>query len=199
MCERFYKEFRENVLGWLYTLTEEQGQEVINLVGAGEEYSAEEFSTPYNFFESVADYGLFWKYFGGYMHPTAGILGRFNDEHNIKCALESCWEAFGGGQYSFLSDFFDTVAYKLGGYESPESYFEEVAYGGCASAVSGWTVYDDENKCFYIEHIDDLEAYFEDMQQNYGAIKNEDGLRHYTLVCWRVYEDFCRVLRTSMD
>ena len=83
-------------------------------------------------------------------------------------------------------------------YDTPYGFFHDLSYGGCVSGMIGMFVYHSDCKRFYIEHIDDLEAFVEDFEEELGEpIQNKDHQPHYTFTCWLCYEELAyRIART---
>lgn len=54
----------------------------------------------------------------------------------------------------------------------------------------GMLIYNSDCKRIYIEHIDDMEEYAEQIYEEAGFISNKNGAPHYTHICWLCYEEF---------
>lgn len=93
-------------------------------------------------------------------------------------------------RYDFVDEMIDNMADECNGYDRPLDFFKDIQTGGCAGyCVHGFT-YNADCKDFYIEHIDDMELYVEELEAEMGSpIANRDKLPHYVFVCWLVYED----------
>ena len=60
-------------------------------------------------------------------------------------------------------------------------------------------VYHDDCKEFYIKHIDDLEDYVIDIEEQIGEpVRNTYKLPRYTFVVWLCFEELCRELYVSI-
>lgn len=92
-------------------------------------------------------------------------------------------------QPSFVDDFIDNMAAEIEGYDYPLGFFEDLQRGGCQSGMVGFLIYNSNCKRIYIEHIDDMEEWKNLMEDEMGAIKNEQHLPHYTFMCWLCYEE----------
>lgn len=107
-------------------------------------------------------------------------------------------------EYSFKEDFIKIIVEHCEGYngtpkEKLKSFFGDMQHGGCVSGMIGCFIYHSDNKEFYIKHIDDLEYYKEDLEENIGdAIENKNKLPHYTFMVWLCFEEFCYNLYTSI-
>ena len=53
----------------------------------------------------------------------------------------------------------------------------------------GMLIYNSDCKRIYIEHIDDMEEYAEQIYEEAGFISNKNGAPHYTHICWLCYEE----------
>ena len=92
-------------------------------------------------------------------------------------------------QPSFAADFIDNMASEIEGYDYPLGFFEDLQRGGCQSGMVGFLIYNSDCKRIYIEHIDDMEEWKNLMEDEMGAIQNEQHLPHYTFMCWLCYEE----------
>lgn len=103
--------------------------------------------------------------------------------------------------YSFGEDFVEDMAMHITGYTSPLSFFKDLAYGGCISGMIGMLVYNTNCKEIYVENIDDMERFKEELEGDMGgSISNRNQLPHYTFVAWLCYEEFAqRIARTLWE
>jgi len=104
---------------------------------------------------------------------------------------------------SFSEEFNHIIINKCEGYgknkEALKSFFEDLQKGGCISGIVGDFIYHADNKKFYIEHIEDLEAFKEDLEESYGEpIANRHKIVHYTFVVWLCFEEYCYQLYNSI-
>lgn len=92
-------------------------------------------------------------------------------------------------KYDFAEELIEDMAYYCDGYSTPEGFFQDLQHGGCASGMVGMFIYHSDCKKFYIKHIDDMEAFMEDWEEEIGeSCKNSQKLPHYTWLCWFCYE-----------
>jgi len=76
--------------------------------------------------------------------------------------------------------------------EALKSFFEDLQHGGCISGMIGEFIYHADNKAFYIKHIEDLEDFKQELENNIGEpIKNRHNLVHYTFIVWLCFEEYC--------
>lgn len=101
-------------------------------------------------------------------------------------------------KYDFVDELIEDMAEHACNYCNPHGFFHDLSYGGCSSGMIGMFIYHDDCKKFYINHIDDLEAFVEDFEEELGeCIPNKNHQPHYTFVCWLCYEEFAhRIGRT---
>ena len=98
--------------------------------------------------------------------------------------------------YSFAEDFASIINDKAEDYdrlkdyqENLKGFLEDLRYGGCMSGIIGEFIYNTDIKEFYIKHLDDLEEFKNELEENLGEIKNTD-LPHYTFIVWLCFEEF---------
>jgi hypothetical protein len=105
---------------------------------------------------------------------------------------------------SFVNDFNAIISDHATNYdgkakEQLKSFFNDLQHGGCISGMIGEFIYHNDCKAFYIKHIDDLEEFKTDLENNIGeAIKNRYELPHYTFVVWLCFEEFCNNIYNNM-
>lgn len=106
-----------------------------------------------------------------------------NDDPAPDFARECCFEMAG----------------KAEGYSDPLTYFNDLHRSGCASDMVSMFIYNTDCKQFYIEHIDDMEEYIEQIEEETGAaIKNRNKLPHYTFVCWVCFKELAFSIARSL-
>lgn len=75
------------------------------------------------------------------------------------------------------------------------SFFNDLQHGGCISGMIGEFIYHADCKDFYIKHIDALESFKEELEEQIGeVITNRHSQPHYTFMCWLCFEEYCYVL-----
>jgi hypothetical protein len=120
----------------------------------------------------------------------------FEDEDNTFESFNEFLEGFNycGEELSFEEVFKKIVSYGVNesGYDKPQSFFEDLQHGGCISGMISEFIYTSDIKKFYIEHMDDLEWMFEDIETSVGEpIPNRHKLPRPTFVVWVVFEEWC--------
>lgn len=91
---------------------------------------------------------------------------------------------------SFAEEYLRDMANHIEGYDNPLGFFKDLQHGGCQSGMIGMLIYNSDCKRIYIEHIDDMEDYVEQIYEETGYVKNENHIPHYTLISWICYEEF---------
>ena len=94
-------------------------------------------------------------------------------------------------KYDFAKDFLEDMAYNADGYNNPLEFFQDLQHGGCMSGMIGMIIYNDDCKKFYIEHIDSLEFFFDDLEKELGEpIQKKDCYPYrYVFICHLCYEE----------
>lgn len=72
--------------------------------------------------------------------------------------------------------------------EALKGFFNDLQNGGCQSGFINEFIYHNSCKEFYIKHIDALEDFKTEMEEQ---IKNRLELPHYTFMCWLCFEEYC--------
>lgn len=99
--------------------------------------------------------------------------------------------------YSFNQEFNDIILTHAINYDGNaknklKSFFEDLQHGGCISGLIGEFVYHSDCKEFYINHIEDLEDFKMELDNQIGEpINNRDKIVHYTFIVWLVFEEYC--------
>lgn len=107
-------------------------------------------------------------------------------------------------EYSFKEDFCRIIIDKCEGYDGKpkdklKAFFTDLQRGGCISGMIGEFIYHSDCKEFYINHLEDLEEYKTELEENIGeAIENRHKLVHYTFVVWLCFEEFCYSLYSEI-
>lgn len=90
---------------------------------------------------------------------------------------------------SFAKEFVEDMVYHAQDYETPLGFFKDLQYG-CVSGLIGMLIYNYDCKRIYIEHMDDMEQYKEEIEGELGEpIANRHQAPHYTFLCWLCYEE----------
>ena len=75
---------------------------------------------------------------------------------------------------------------------SLRSFLEDLQHSGCISGLIGEFIYHNDCKEFYIKHIDALEDFKTELEEEMGEpIANRHNAPHYTFMCWLCFEEYC--------
>lgn len=115
-------------------------------------------------------------------------------------ALSTAASQAGLDQYSFSDEFIDLISGKIqcSGEYCGKSFFEDLAYGGCVSGMIGGLVYYSETKEMYINHMDDIERFISDLQEEFGEPIGLTDPRYNSAV-WLVFEEYSRRINDYFD
>ncbi len=184
--------FDEYVLCWWHEFIGTHPDELKRLMQTfiGEEETItdylEEGETPYDWLSAkdnaneIYTHFFGWeaehRYFDDLPDTTGFVLGMFK---------QACTD-----QYDYVDELLEDMAEHVVGYDTPYGFFHDLSYGGCSSGMIGMFIYNDDCKRFYIDHIDDMEAFVEEFEGELGEpIRNKGHLPHYTFICWVCYEE----------
>lgn len=183
--------FDEFVLDWFHTMvdeaTEERVTKIVSILGCRRESADEnrEFLMELNNGREIWD-NLFAPNSVG---AEAHVISEDERATMIAAALDQAVIEL-RHDYDWAEDLIDDMVYYCADYNCPISFFEDLAEGGCQSGMIGMFVYNSDCKAFYVEHIDDMEGFKEDFEDELGMpITNKEGLPHYTFMCWLCYEE----------
>lgn len=195
------KTFDEYVLDWWHDYLDEAEEHTLkalmeDLIGEEEtidDYIPEDADTPHDWLiaNMTAD-EIFAKYFG--FGNDGGCPDDMPDSAEfIYQMLKENASWFNGDTSvlpSFAEDYLRDMANHIEGYDNPLGFFEDLQHGGCSSGKIGMLIYNSDCKRIYIENIDDMEDYVEQMREVFEDIKNENYIPHYTFISWICYEEF---------
>ena len=186
--------FEQYVLSWWteYVEDHQADQKRLMELFIGEEETVEDYldegETPYDWLiakdESNADeiYSHFFGYsadrslFDDLPDTTTFLIGMFKQAYTEK--------------YDFVDELIEDMAGHAENYDTPHGFFHDLSYGGCSSGMIGMFIYHTDCKRFYIQHIDDLEEFVQDFEEEIGEpVKNQNRQPHYTFICWLCYEE----------
>lgn len=125
----------------------------------------------------------------------------------MKNILKLIEESSNYQNYSFAKLFNQIIINKVQDYdnlnedkkECLKSFLEDVSKGGCQSGMISDFIYHADCKTFYIAHIDDLEEFKEEYEEQIGInIENRQKLPHYTFMCWLTFDEYCYNIYTNL-
>jgi hypothetical protein len=115
----------------------------------------------------------------------------------MKTSLKNLLDKSNNVTYSFADEFNTIIEYQIDGYDGKtkdklKSFFYDLQKGGCMSGIIGDFIYHSDCKNFYIKHIEDLEDFKEELEDQLGEpIQNRHKIVHYTFVVWLCFEEYC--------
>lgn len=199
------KTFEEFTLDWWHNYLSEADEATLkalmeNLIGEGkaiDKYISKDAENPYNWlYANMTDANkIYSKYFGfdngGFcpdnMPDTEEFVYQMLKE-NADWFIHR-YPSQQGTLPSFAEIFLRDMANHITGYNNPEGFFKDLQQG-CSSGIIEMLIYNSDCKQIYIEHIDDIEEYAEQIYEEIGYVVNKDRLPHYTFICWMCYEEF---------
>lgn len=202
------KTFDEYVLDWWHCYLDEAEEHTLkalmeNLIGEEEtigDYIPGDAESPREWLrENMTADQIYEKYFGfendglcpDNMPDTAEFVYQMLKEN------ASWWNGDTETLPSFAEEFLRDMANHIQCYNSPLGFFQDLQHG-CQSGMIGILIYNSDCKRIYIEHIDDMEEYAEQIYNELGFVENKNHIPHYTLMCWMCYEEFGYQLACSL-
>ena len=187
--------FEKYVLNWWQKFVDSHESEAKRLMELfiGEEETIEDYldegETPYDWLIAKdEDYAeeIYENFFG--YNADRSILA--DDVPDTETFLIGMFKQAYTKKYDFVDELIEDMAGHACNYCTPHGFFHDISYGGCSSGMIGMFIYHSDCKRFYINHIDDLEAFVEDFEEELGErIPNKDHQPRYTFVCWLCYEE----------
>lgn len=186
------KKFNKYVLDWFEEYLDNHKEQQNTIDDLFEEMGYENESlrgceTRFDFLYTLGDADVIYQKILGY-DKTVKFIDDIPDTETF--LTEMFIQCVDTNQYSFAKDFIEDMASHAAGYNLPSGFFKDLAYGGCVSGMIGMLVYNMDCKRLYVEHIDSMEAYKEELEGDLGEpIHNTKHFPHYTFVCWLCYEE----------
>lgn len=101
--------------------------------------------------------------------------------------LDDLMERNGINDYSFSDELKEIFQNHILGYNRGEDFFDDLAYG-CSSGILGEFISHSDTKDFYLRHMDDVDGYIIDLEENYGEPLSL-GEPRFNYAVWAVVED----------
>lgn len=176
--------FDEYVLNWFKELVEDHKEDKKWLEQMTSELGLECDGDFYGFLMSLDNADRLYREIFGWSAQIGPMDGLPDAKSFLTHLFQEAVE-----EYSFTDTMIGDMAEHCLGYDNPKGFFKDLQYGGCASGLVGMFIYNDDCKRFYIEHIEDLETFRRELENELGGlIENKRELPIYTFVCWLCYE-----------
>lgn len=195
--------FEQYVLSWWteYIENHQDDQKRLMELFIGDEETIDDYldegETPYDWLmaESEEDADEIYKHFFG-CNADRSLL---DDVPDTEAFLIDMFKQAYTEKYDFVDALIEDMAGCSENYETPYGFFRDLSYCGCVSGMIGMFIYHADCKQFYIDHIDDLEAFVEDLEEEIGGpIKNKHHQPHYTFTCFLCYEELAYRIASTL-
>lgn len=194
------KDFEEYILDWWNEFVMNHESEAPKLMEAfiDEQESIQDYledgETPCDWLMAQDNADEIYSHFFGFSAKNQCC----DDLPDTSTFLKGMYQQAYTGSYDFVEELIEDMADHSDGYDYPSWFFDDLAKGGCASGMVGMFIYNSDCKKFYIDHIDDMEEFVEDLEEELGEpIRNNKSIPHYTFVCWLCYEELAySIVRT---
>ena len=188
--------FKEYVLDWFHQLVEEHytdkewQADLFNQLGYNEAEYLDEGVSIYDFLLEMSDENEIYESLFGYSAKVKDL----DDLPDTYGFLKDMFYEVGKDlikKYDFVEVLLQDMAEFGDSYVNPIGFFEDLQNGGCQSGMIGMFIYNNDCKRFYIDHIDDMDSFVEDLGEELGApvTPGSDVFHRYVWVCWLCYEE----------
>lgn len=187
--------FHEYVTDWFHELVNDHKdnsdwcEDLFNQLGYNKAEYLDDDETCYDFLMAMSDENEIYEALFGYNAKVKCL----DDLPDTEGFLTTMFKKVGEDliqQYDFAEELLEDMAGECDSYTNPIGFFQDLSHGGCQSGMVGMFIYHDDCKEFYINHINSLEGFKEDFEEELGEpIKNTQHLSHYTFLCWFCYEE----------
>lgn len=187
--------FNEYVINWFHELVEQHESDkdwcknLFSQLGYNEAEYLDDDETCYDFLMAMSDENEIYEALFGYEAKVKNLDDLPDTESFLKDMFKKVGEQH-IKDYDFAEELLEDMAKECDGYTNPTGFFQDLQKGGCSSGMIGMFIYNSDCKEFYINHIDSMEDFVEEFEDELGCpLKNEHKLPHYTFICWVCYEE----------
>lgn len=120
------------------------------------------------------------------------------NEAVMKEALSRTFEETGLADRSFSTDMQEILLDHMSKYDNPLTGLEEITTHGCVSGILTDFIYYSDTKEFYTKHIDDIESFIYDLEDDFGESIKLNYPRYNSAV-WLVTEESARLASDSLE
>ena len=188
--------FKEYVLDWFHQLVEEHytdkewQADLFHQLGYNEDEYLDEGVSIYDFLLEMSDENEIYESLFGYSANVKDV----DDLPDTYGFLKDMFYEVGKDlikKYDFAEVLLQDMAEFGDSYVNPIGFFEDLQNGGCQSGMIGMFIYNNDCKRFYIDHIDDMDSFVEDLGEELGepVTPGSDVSHRYVWVCWLCYEE----------
>lgn len=187
--------FKEYVLDWFHSLVEEHytdkewQRDLFTQLGYNEAEYLEDGESVYDFLLRMSDENEVYEALFGYDAKVMNL----DDLPDTEGFLTAMFKEVGKDlikKYDFAEELLEDMVGECNGYTNPISFFQDLQHGGCQSGMVSMFIYNNDCNEFYINHIDSMEEFKEDFEDELGVpVNNTQRLPHYTFLCWLCYEE----------
>lgn len=187
---------KEYVLDWFHQLVEEHytdkewQADLFHQLGYNEAEYLDEGVSIYDFLLEMSDENEIYESLFGYSAKVKDL----DDLPDTYGFLKDMFYEVGKDlikKYDFAEVLLQDMAEFGDSYVNPIGFFEDLQNGGCQSGMIGMFIYNNDCKRFYIDHIDDMDSFVEDLGEELGepVTPGSDVSHRYVWVCWLCYEE----------
>ena len=187
---------KEYVLDWFHQLVEEHytdkewQADLFHQLGYNEAEYLDEGVSIYDFLLEMSDENEIYESLFGYSAKVKDL----DDLPDTYGFLKDMFYEVGQDlikKYDFAEVLLQDMAEFGDSYVNPIGFFEDLQNGGCQSGMIGMFIYNNDCKRFYIDHIDDMDSFVEDLGEELGepVTPGSDVSHRYVWVCWLCYEE----------
>lgn len=120
------------------------------------------------------------------------------NEAVMKEALSRTFEETGLADRSFSADMQEILLDHMSRYDNPVDGLKEITTNGCVSGILYDFIYYSDTKEFYTKHMDDIESFIDDLEDDFGDSIKLDYPRYNSAV-WLVTEESARLASDSLE
>lgn len=196
--------FKEYVLDWFHQLVEEHytdkewQRDLFHQLSYNEAEHLDDGESIYDFLLAMSDENFVYEALFGYNAKVKNLDDLPDTESFLKGMFKEVGDQY-IKDYDFAEELLEDMAGQCLDYTNPINFFKDLQYGGCVSGMIGIFIYHNDCKRFYIEHIDGMESFVEDLEDEIGCdIQNRQKLPHYTFICWVCYEELAHKIASEL-
>lgn len=187
--------FKEYVLDWFHSsvgehYTDKEWQrDLFHQLGYNEAEYLDDGESIYDFLLAMSDENFLYEALFGYSAKVKNLDDLPDTEGFLKGMFKEVGDQY-IKDYDFAEELLEDMAGQCIDYNKPIDFFQDLQQGGCGSGMIGMFIYNTDCKKFYIDHIDSMEDFAKEFENELGCpFKNEHKLPHYTFICWVCYEE----------